>query len=129
MCRTADVSDARSQTLGSIVWAGPAVTTIRLATDAMTRWPDRATVVRSGPPMKPPTWMSSVIDEATFERLAAEFSGSDLHSVLLEVMRRRASARTPVDVLAQYERDGLSRPAAVDQRTSTAIDAQLFAAA
>jgi hypothetical protein len=49
--------------------------------------------------------------------------------VLLEVVHRRAEARTPAEVLAQYRRDGFCRPAAVDQRTSVALDAHLLDAA
>lgn len=79
--------------------------------------------------MSPGKWISDLLGEPTFERLASELSGSDLQSVLLEVMRRRARDRTPSNVLAQYERDGFSRPAAVDQRTSVAIDGHLLAAA
>src|SRR5262249_41499613 len=58
-----------------------------------------------------------------------ELSGSELSSVLLEVMQRRAGARTPADVLAQYQRDPFCRPAAADQRTSVALDGHLLAAA
>ena len=44
-------------------------------------------------------------------------------------MHRRAQARAPAGVLGQYARDGFCRPAAVNQRTSVAIDAHLLAAA
>lgn len=74
-------------------------------------------------------WILDCLGEPAFERLAGELSGSELSSVLLEVMQRRAAARAPADVLAQYERDGFCRPAAVDQRTSVAIDGHLLAAA
>jgi hypothetical protein len=46
--------------------------------------------------------------------------------MLLEVMRRRAGARTPADVLAQYQRDRFTCPAATDQRASVAIDGHLL---
>jgi len=74
-------------------------------------------------------WILDRLGEPTFERLAAELSGSELQSVLLEVMQRRASARSPADVLAQYRRDGFCRPAPIDQRVSVAIDGHLLAAA
>lgn len=64
-----------------------------------------------------------------FERLATELSGSELQSVLLYVMQRRARARSPADVLAQYQRDRFCTPAVIDQRTSVAIDGHLLAAA
>ena len=56
-------------------------------------------------------------------------AGSDLHSVLLEVMQHRARSRTPADVLAQYLRDGFCAPAAIDLRTSHEVDGHLLAAA
>lgn len=62
-------------------------------------------------------------------QLAHEIGGSELQSLLLEVMRRRASTRTPADVLAQYRRDRFTAPAAIDQRVAVAVDAQLLAAA
>jgi hypothetical protein len=74
-------------------------------------------------------WILDRLDEPSFEQLASGLSGSELHSVLLEVMQRRAAARTPAEVLAQYQRDGFTRPAAVDQRVSVAIDGHLLAAA
>src|SRR4051812_722626 len=74
-------------------------------------------------------WIARTIGEAGFERLASGLAGSELHSLLLEVMRRRAKARTPSEVLAQHRRDGLTRPAAADLRTSLAIDVELLAAA
>jgi hypothetical protein len=74
-------------------------------------------------------WIVESVGAAAFERLATELSGSELQSVLLEVMHERAKARTPAEVLAQYQRDGFCRPAAVDQRTSVALDAHLLDAA
>jgi hypothetical protein len=44
-------------------------------------------------------------------------------------MRQRAAARTPAEVLAQYQRDAFCRPAAIDLRVSLEIDRQLLAAA
>jgi hypothetical protein len=73
-------------------------------------------------------WILDSLDEPTFERLAA-LSGSELTGVLLEVMQRRAAARSPADVLAQYQRDAFCHPAATDQRTSVALDGHLLAAA
>ena len=48
--------------------------------------------------------------EVLTERLAP----TDLHSLLLEVYRRRAARLAPRDVLAQYERSRLFRPASLD---------------
>lgn len=74
-------------------------------------------------------WIVDAVGEECFERLAEGLAGSALQSVLLEVMRRRAQARTPSEVLAQHRRDGFCRPSPVDLRTSLAIDAHLLAAA
>jgi len=76
-----------------------------------------------------PGWISALLGAEAFERLAAGLSGSELQSVLLEVIRRRARARKPHEVVAQYRRDGFCRPAAVDQRTSVELDGHLLAAA
>jgi len=57
----------------------------------------------------------------------AELSGSELTSLLLELMRRRR--RTPAEVLAQYQRDRFTVASPVDQRTAVVIDAHLLAAA
>jgi hypothetical protein len=75
------------------------------------------------------SWVFDELGETAFEQLAAQLPGSTLQSVLLEVMSRRAAARSPADVLSQFARDGFCRPAAVDQRTSVAIDGHLLAAA
>lgn len=84
--------------------------------------------------MKPPNaadrdWIVDRLGETAFERLAAGLAGSDLHSVLLEIMRRRAGSRSPADVLAQYARDPFCAPGNVDLRTSLAIDTQFLTAA
>ena len=75
------------------------------------------------------SWIVDALGEPGFEQLASRIAGNELQSLLLEVMRRRASVRTPHEVLAQYRRDRFVRPAAVDQRESVAIDAHLLAAA
>ena len=66
---------------------------------------------------------------AELERLSTELSGTQLQSLLLEVMRRRAQVRAPSEVLAQYEADPFCAPGLVDLRTSTAIDGHLLTAA
>lgn len=79
--------------------------------------------------MTRPTWVTANLGDEAFEQLAAELAGSELQSVLLEVMRRRAQARQPREVLAQYRRDRFCMPAAGDLRESVALDAHLLAAA
>src|SRR5215831_8035734 len=79
--------------------------------------------------MKERRWIVDGIGSSSFEKLASGLAGSELHSVLLEVMQRRASARSPAEVLAQYGRDAFCAPAAVDLRTVLAIDAELLSTA
>ena len=74
-------------------------------------------------------WIAGMLGEDAFRRLASELGGSELQSVLLEVVRRRARERTPAEVLAQYRRDRFVTPAVVDQRETVAIDGHLLAAA
>ena len=74
-------------------------------------------------------WIVERVGAAAFEQLATGLAGSDLHSVLLEVMRQRARSRTPADVLGQYLRDGFCTPAAIDLRTSHEVDGHLLGAA
>lgn len=74
-------------------------------------------------------WIPRSVGAPTFEQLATKLSGSELQSVMLEVLHVRASARTPSEVLAQYGRDGFCRPATVDLRTSVELDAHLLEAA
>ncbi|MEO8703641.1 MAG: hypothetical protein ABI867_26565 [Kofleriaceae bacterium] len=75
------------------------------------------------------SWAVGRIDEVAFEQLASGLAGTELQSLLLEVMRRRAAARTPAEVMAQYRRDRFVYPAPIDQRTLHAIDGHLLAAA
>jgi hypothetical protein len=77
----------------------------------------------------PPRWSVESLGADAFEQLATGLAGSELSSVLLEVMRQRAEARTPAEVLAQYQRDAFCRPAAIDQRISLEVDRHLLAAA
>jgi hypothetical protein len=74
-------------------------------------------------------WIAERVGHEAFEQLAAGLAGSDLHSVLLEVMQRRAGQRAPAEVLAQYLRDDFCVPASVDLREACEIDRHLLAAA
>ncbi|NVB78691.1 MAG: hypothetical protein HOV81_09880 [Kofleriaceae bacterium] len=75
------------------------------------------------------SWVIDAIGNESFAQLAENLPGSELQSLLLEVMRRRAAGRALADVLAQYRRDRFVRPAAVDQRVTVEIDGHLLAAA
>ena len=74
-------------------------------------------------------WIVDTVGEAAFERLASGLAGSELQSLLLDVMHARAAARDPSGLLAQYGRDTFCVPAQVDARAMLAIDAALMAAA
>src|SRR5262249_53545207 len=75
------------------------------------------------------SWIVDSLGTEAFERLAGELSGSELQSLLLEVMQRRAKARRLPEVLSQYQRDAFSRPSPIDLRTSLEIDGHLLTAA
>jgi len=77
----------------------------------------------------PRTWIADLVGTATFERLANGLAGSELQSLLLEVMHARAAARSASDLVAQYRRDPFCAPAAVDLRAMMAVDGHLLAAA
>jgi hypothetical protein len=74
-------------------------------------------------------WILEKLGASSFELLAQQLSGSELQSVLLELMRERARSRKPARVLEQFERDGFCRPAPVDQRALVEVDRELLAAA
>ncbi|MFO0614099.1 MAG: hypothetical protein U0414_16015 [Polyangiaceae bacterium] len=74
-------------------------------------------------------WAEDVVDPETREKLAASLSGTALQSLLLDVMHRRAEARAPRDVLAQYLRDGFVVPSPVDLREMAVVDAHFLDAA
>ena len=74
-------------------------------------------------------WIVDAIGEASFDRLANGLAGSELQSLLLEVMHARAQARDAKDLVAQLARDPFCAPADVDLRAMLAIDGHLLAAA
>ena len=61
-----------------------------------------------------------VVDDAigadVADALGEGLAASDLTSLLLDVMSRRASRRSPSDIMRQYEADRFTRPAQVDPR-------------
>jgi hypothetical protein len=75
------------------------------------------------------SWVARSVDDETYVRLAERLAPSELWSLLLDVMGRRAERREPAEVLRQYERDGFTRPAAIDQRTFVELDGHLLGAA
>ena len=68
-------------------------------------------------------------DAAAYDRLARGMAGTELWSLLLEVVRERARARGPAELRAQYRRDRFVRPSPIDLRTAVELDGHLLAAA
>jgi len=75
------------------------------------------------------SWATAPVSEDVFRVLAEGASPSEVWSLLLEIMARRASARTLGDLTRQWQRDGFTRPAYIDQRTLVELDGHLLAAA
>jgi hypothetical protein len=74
-------------------------------------------------------WIVDAVGAPSFDRLAQGLTGSELQSLLLEVMHARASARNAKDLAAQYRRDPFCARAPVDLRAMLRIDSHLLAAA
>jgi hypothetical protein len=74
-------------------------------------------------------WAARILNADAFDELTTALPASALWSVLLEVFARRAAARTPADLLRQFERDPFCQPAIVDQRVLVELDGHLLAAA
>ena len=74
-------------------------------------------------------WIVEHVGSSAFDTLATGLAGSQLHSVVLEVMQRRARTRSRTDVLAQCRRDAYCCPAPIDLRASLAVDNHLLTAA
>ena len=74
-------------------------------------------------------WIVDSVGAPTFDRLAAELTGAELQSLLLEVMQARALARSAKELVAQYGRDRFCVPAPVGLREMLAIDSHLAATA
>jgi hypothetical protein len=74
-------------------------------------------------------WTIAGIDATAAAALLENLPASEVWSLLLEVMNRRAQQRSPSDLNRQWERDGFTRPSSIDQRTLNAIEGHLLAAA
>jgi hypothetical protein len=62
------------------------------------------------------------------DRLAGDIQQADLHSLLIEVFRRRAAARTPADLLADHASNRFARPSAADPRALLRFDLAAYEA-
>jgi hypothetical protein len=75
------------------------------------------------------SWATRGIDEASLSALATRMPATELWSLLLNVVERRAASRTPAMLTQQWAQDRFVVPAYVDQRTMLTLDQTLFAAA
>ncbi|APR85178.1 Hypothetical protein A7982_10527 [Minicystis rosea] len=75
------------------------------------------------------SWVTADIPPEAHAALARGLPATDVWSLLLDVLAQRALQRTPADLLRQWERDGFTQPAYIDQRTLVALDGHLLAAA
>src|SRR5688572_30171380 len=75
------------------------------------------------------SWTTAGISNVAYAALSQGLPASAVWSLLLDVLARRAGQRTSVDLLRQWERDGFTRPAPIDQRILIELDKNLLAAA
>jgi hypothetical protein len=75
------------------------------------------------------SWVIKGIADDAAAALLHGLPASELWSLLLAVMESRAAQRSLSDLTRQWERDGFTRPALIDQRTLAALDVHLLTAA
>jgi hypothetical protein len=75
------------------------------------------------------SWTTAGIGDVAYAALSDGLPASEVWSLLLDVLARRAGGRAPADLLRQWKRDGFTRPAYIDQRSLVALDGHLLAAA
>lgn len=74
----------------------------------------------------PRRWTASGLDAAAIDALAKTIPASELWSLLLGVLERRAAARTPASLAQQWTADRFVAPSPIDQRTLLELDRELF---
>jgi hypothetical protein len=74
-------------------------------------------------------WAARKISAEAYAALAQGLPASEVWSLLLKAIEQRARQRTPAQLLQQWNSDRFVQPAYVDQRTLTALDGHLLAAA
>jgi hypothetical protein len=74
-------------------------------------------------------WVTRGIDPDALAALTSEMPASELWSLLLAVIERRAAERKVSNLLQQWEGDRFVAPSYVDQRALLELDRHLFAAA
>lgn len=76
-----------------------------------------------------PSWPTHGIDPALLKQLREEIAPTQLWSLLLSIIERRAEVRDAAALARQWEQDRFVEPAYIDQRTSLELDRHLFSAA
>jgi hypothetical protein len=75
------------------------------------------------------SWATSAIDPALLEQLQESLPATQLWSLLLAVIERRAGRRNAGALARQWAHDRFVEPAYIDQRASLELDLHLFTAA
>src|SRR3954462_15476728 len=83
--------------------------------------------------MNRPAWIERIARELNpadlLHGMSHQLSASDLQSLLLQVFRERSAVRTPGELLTQFERSAVVRPAAIDPRALAELERAAFACA
>lgn len=80
-------------------------------------------------PLSERSWVHAGLEEAKALEALEALPGSELSSFLLELANRRARARSPAEVLRQFERDPFTAPSAVNPRALLRTELHLLDAA
>ena len=75
------------------------------------------------------SWIGARLAPQAREALSSGLPATEVWSILLDVMEKRAAGRSPSNVNEQWERDRFVQPCMVDQRTLAEMDGHLLAAA
>jgi len=75
------------------------------------------------------SWTTDGLDPALLKQLEEGMPATELWSLLLAVIERRAAARNPAVLVRQWEQDRFVAPSYIDQRTALELDRHLFSAA
>lgn len=73
-------------------------------------------------------WTAAGVDPRAYAALARGLAPTRLWSLLMAVIEQRAAQRTAPQLMEQWDRDGFTTPAYVDQRALVELDGHLLAA-
>ena len=75
------------------------------------------------------TWSRASTGAVDYTALATGLAATELWSLLMDVIERRAEQCKPTDVRQKWQRDRFAQPSPIDQRTFNALDGHLLSAA